>query len=209
MNTSLLFLKQRHQRGIVLLLVLIVLVVMTLGGVALMRSVDTANIAAGNLVFKQGAIQATDLGVENVLSKFRTGAIPGPLATVVAREADLVAHGYSAVILATTSQGVPIDLIDLIDQSDPRDIGTFDSTYTNNRIATTNTQEVVRFLIDRQCTVAGAVSAASCNLYSSSATGGSQPAEKTGGGEIPLFRATIRVDGPRNTLSFTQVIFRP
>jgi Tfp pilus assembly protein PilX len=39
------------QRGVVLLVALIILVALTLAGVALIRSVDTANIIAGNLSF--------------------------------------------------------------------------------------------------------------------------------------------------------------
>lgn len=48
----------------VLVVALIVLVAMTLAGIALVRSVDTGNIAAGNMAFKQGATIAADSGIE-------------------------------------------------------------------------------------------------------------------------------------------------
>ena len=51
-------------RGAVLFIALIVLVAMTLAGIAIMRSVDTATLIAGNLAFKQGAVQSADSGVE-------------------------------------------------------------------------------------------------------------------------------------------------
>lgn len=51
-------------RGAVLFIALIVLVAMTLAGIAIMRSVDTATLIAGNLAFKQGTVQASDNGVE-------------------------------------------------------------------------------------------------------------------------------------------------
>lgn len=51
-------------RGAVLFIALIVLVAMTLAGIAIMRSVDTATLIAGNLAFKQGAVQSSDNGVE-------------------------------------------------------------------------------------------------------------------------------------------------
>lgn len=54
----------RRQRGVVLFIALIVLVAMTLGGIAIMRSVDTNTLIAGNLAFKQSALQASDQGVE-------------------------------------------------------------------------------------------------------------------------------------------------
>jgi Tfp pilus assembly protein PilX len=43
-------------RGAVLFIALIVLVAMTLAGIAIMRSVDTATLIAGNLAFKQGTV---------------------------------------------------------------------------------------------------------------------------------------------------------
>ena len=51
-------------RGAVLFISLIVLVAMTLAGIAMMRSVDTGNLIAGNLAFEQGAMQAADRGIE-------------------------------------------------------------------------------------------------------------------------------------------------
>lgn len=51
-------------RGAVLFIALIVLVAMTLAGIAIMRSVDTATLIAGNLAFKQGTVQASDNGIE-------------------------------------------------------------------------------------------------------------------------------------------------
>jgi type IV pilus assembly protein PilX len=51
-------------RGAVLFIALIVLVAMTLAGIAIMRSVDTATLIAGNLAFKQGTMQSSDSGIE-------------------------------------------------------------------------------------------------------------------------------------------------
>ena len=51
-------------RGIVLIMALIVLVAMTLGAVALVRSVYTSNVIAGNLAFQQSATHSADAGVE-------------------------------------------------------------------------------------------------------------------------------------------------
>ena len=50
------------QRGMVLLLTLIILVAMTLAGIGMMRSVDTATVVAGNLAFKQATTNAADGG---------------------------------------------------------------------------------------------------------------------------------------------------
>ena len=53
-----------RERGTVLIIALIVLVAMTLAGIATMRSVDTATVMAGNIAFKQSAVNAADQGVQ-------------------------------------------------------------------------------------------------------------------------------------------------
>ena len=52
------------QRGVVLFIALIVLVAMTLAGLGMMRSVDTNNLIAGNLAFKNAATSAGDAAIE-------------------------------------------------------------------------------------------------------------------------------------------------
>lgn len=54
----------QSQRGAVLLIALIVLVAMTLAGIAMMRSVDTATVVAGNIAFKQSSVNAADQGLQ-------------------------------------------------------------------------------------------------------------------------------------------------
>jgi Tfp pilus assembly protein PilX len=48
----------------VLFIALIVLVAMTLAGIATMRSVDTATVMAGNIAFRQSAANAADQGIQ-------------------------------------------------------------------------------------------------------------------------------------------------
>ena len=55
----------RHaQQGVILFIALIVLVAMSLAGIALMRSVDTNVLVAGNLAFRQANTAYGDTGVE-------------------------------------------------------------------------------------------------------------------------------------------------
>jgi Tfp pilus assembly protein PilX len=54
----------RSQRGVTLIIALIVLVAMTLAGVAMMRSVDTGTIVVGNLSFRQSAVHSADQGLQ-------------------------------------------------------------------------------------------------------------------------------------------------
>src|SRR5882672_3816297 len=55
---------RRDQRGTVLIIALIVLVAMTLAGIATMRSVDTATLLAGNIGLRQATSNAADQGIQ-------------------------------------------------------------------------------------------------------------------------------------------------
>lgn len=56
------------QRGVVLFFALIALLAMSLAAVALIRSVDTSTMIAGNLAFKQAATSSGDAGVEAAMT---------------------------------------------------------------------------------------------------------------------------------------------
>lgn len=61
-----------RQRGVALVTALVVLVGMMLGGIALARSVDTGNLVAGNVAFRQSSLHVADLGVEAAVSRLQT-----------------------------------------------------------------------------------------------------------------------------------------
>jgi hypothetical protein len=56
---------RQAQQGVVLFIALIVLVAMTMAGIAVMRSVDTNVLIAGNLAFRNAALSAADAGIES------------------------------------------------------------------------------------------------------------------------------------------------
>src|SRR5260221_9854712 len=71
-----------NQRGTMLIIALIVLVAMTLAGIATMRSVDTATVLAGNIAFRQSALNAADQGIQAGLALLITPpAHPPPAPT--------------------------------------------------------------------------------------------------------------------------------
>lgn len=55
---------RKNQQGVVLFMALIILVAMTMAGIAMVRSVDTGNIISGNLAFKQSSLAAADQGIQ-------------------------------------------------------------------------------------------------------------------------------------------------
>lgn len=59
---------ERRQGGAALFVTLIVLVLLTLAGVAAVRSADTNNVIAGNFAFKQAAMQASDRAITDAMN---------------------------------------------------------------------------------------------------------------------------------------------
>src|SRR5450830_2196439 len=78
------------QRGVIMLIALITLVAMTLAAIALVRSVDTTNIIAGNLAFQQSATNSGDIGSEKAIQWLQS------MNTGTTLRIDNLAQGYAA-----------------------------------------------------------------------------------------------------------------
>jgi Tfp pilus assembly protein PilX len=189
----------QRQRGVVLYIALAVMVVMMLAGVAVLRSVGTGQGVSGNLAFKQNATSAGDRGVVAALTYLRPAA-PAPAPTTGELAADQPNRGYFASWNAAF---------------DPTtydwDANTSAAGPVLEAVADDGTRNRVRYLIHRMCNTAGpleppnvCVSVVGANTLNTGISGGlSGP----GGTVLPAyFRITTRVDGPRNTVSYTQVV---
>ncbi len=89
-----------RQRGVVLFIALLVMVALSLAGIALIRSADTATIVAGNLAFKQAAASAVDRGIEQAVEAlFNPVAYPAVSTPVIAdKQNDVKAQNYFACV---------------------------------------------------------------------------------------------------------------
>lgn len=198
------------QRGTVLLLTLIILVVLLLGGVALVRSFDTTLLTAGNIAFKRDLVNQGERVVPLALSLFQTGV----LNTAEARGANNKSNNYSAAILASSPQGVPLALLD---NNAFTAIGA-----TTNDIVVQNQNVKIRYVIDRMCNAPGldaTLGAAGCiqsdsGLSDAVDVNNTNTADFAGpdgrAGAVPqqvVYRISVRVDGPRNTQTFLQTTF--
>ncbi len=194
------------QEGVVLFIALMVLVALALAAVALVRSADTANIIAGNLSFRQGAVSAADIGVAAATQKFSATA-SGVFALDTNTTASAPANCYSSTRLSedASKPGVPVLLTNK---------SAFDSTYTACKINVAGSNEVVRYIIDRQC-ITGTVTPDvknypnDCQFLATSTKSKSDNDLHTGVESIPLYRVTVRVDSAKNTTIYTQAIIRP
>ena len=188
----------RRERGVVLLMALIVLLAMTMAGLALMRSVSTSNVIAGNMAFQQAATQSADAGVE-AAANFLSTSLPGVLNTSV-----------------TSGPGVRY----LAYRQDPAPSQTWDNFWTSTvPAAAVNTLPVdaagntVSYVIHRLCNNDGVpLTVVGCTT-SPVDKAGSLAGSSQGGGVVALntppesyYRITARVAGPRNTLSYVQVV---
>ncbi|MGB8337671.1 MAG: hypothetical protein WCD07_08130 [Burkholderiales bacterium] len=189
----------KNQRGVVMIIALIVLIAMSLAGVALVRSVDTANLVAGNIAFKQGALQEGNAGMEAAIQKFATGGnlVPPPANTELLWT-DIPNENYRATVLPSNEQGIPLVLVNKAD---------FDASADFSIKKATNplTKNEVRYVIERLCLNTGDVDTDSCRFDES---GGSAIDQRQAGlkNYTPLYRITNRVDGPSNTVSYTQAV---
>ena len=197
------------QRGVVMLFALIALVIMLVGSVAVMRSLNVSLFNVGNIAFKRDMSNQA----ERVLGTVLTALKEGDLATAAARAAHSTADNYSASILETNTQGIPVAL--LADDDAFAAVGN-----PANDIEVDDQNVRIRYVIDRLCDDIGedaVLGSARCVLsesdapaggdsskFNDAAMGGSSGSAK---GAAPLqvgYRVSIRVSGPRNTLSFFQ-----
>jgi type IV pilus assembly protein PilX len=189
-----------RQRGVVLMIALIVLVAMTLAGIALMRSVDTTAMIAGNLAFQQSATSSGDVGTETAIAWLTTNNSSGYLWN------NTPAQGYMAA------------------RQDPAVGQSWDSFWTSvvnpsggpsmavslgQDAATGNT---VSYVIQRLCNGTGDPTSPGVDCAAPQSLAQASSSSK-GAGAVALlynssiyYRITTRIDGPRNTVSYVQVV---
>lgn len=171
------------QRGVVLFIALIVLVAMTLAGIGMMRSVDTNNLIAGNLAFKNAASSAGDAAVE------------------VAR----------AWVMGQTAGALQNDQTGYFANWQPSfDPKTFNWLGNSNLLGTDAYGNTIYYITHRMCDQSGvSIDAANCAKVStvsvgSTKGGGSYGSSPLSGTSLVFYRITARVDGPKFTVSYIQ-----
>ena len=185
-------LSRRAQRGAVLFIALIVLVAMSLAGLALMRGVDTGALIASNLAFKQSATAAGDEGIEAARGWLLSNS--GPTLYT-----DIPGSAYYSTMQTN------VDLIG----SDPTKPDFDWSTAVS--LAPDAAGNTVSYVIQRLCELPGDPASVNCirATGSTSSSSGTKGAVSYGGYAISVptgafYRITVRVQGPRKTLSFVQ-----
>jgi len=182
-----------RQRGSVLIMALISLLILMLASVALISSTDTSLLTAGNLAFKRDLANQTERAVAQVRTKFVSGA----LVSETALYNDHPDQNYWAHALSSTSPKLP-GIPDILIASAKKD----DITDTATGIR-------LRYVIDRMCIAGTTVpDKSTCTMGSFvDDKGGSNDSKKVSTNLGPVYRLTIMALGPRNTQTFTQTTF--
>lgn len=193
------------QSGVVLFVALIAMLILTLSGVAIMRSIDSSMTLAGNIAFRQATLAAADQGVNAafawLVDRRNTGAEN--------MWDSVLGSGYQAKIPTETDW-------------------TLASSWPTGRFVTLNAGNgnTISYRIFRLCTVEGHGLAGTANIgavnapgqqcntaygttgSSSSNLGNSQGANapQYQGNLLVFYRIVVRVVGPRNATSYVQVM---
>ena len=200
-------------RGAGLVVALVVLVVMSLGALALVRAVASGLLVAGNFAFREAAVLAAESGSESAISWLSERAATTDLLS------DQPEAGYYASLpvglslsgQSTTNTSATIDWDD--DQCAARtDIRCFTA---GPALPIDAAGHRVRYVIHRLCRTAGSSDAAanSCLLFRSAQGGSSNRGQLSYGAskrfqssDTVYYRITVHVRGPRNTTAFVQTL---
>jgi type IV pilus assembly protein PilX len=201
------FSRSTQQRGVVLFFALIALVVMSLAAVALIRSVDTGTMIAGNLAFKQSSTTSGDAGAEAAMAWLRTQQTAMTLAGLKVYKDTTHTFNSDNVALGYYTNFHPIT--DLTD-------GTFNWNNSSALVGAADASgNTVRYVIERMCNLANVRPTTNNCLFSS-------PLLDKNGQEVPLpqdicsgagcpslgqspeLRVTAKIVGPKNSVSYIQ-----
>ena len=190
-------LAHREQTGVVLIIALIVLVAMSLAALAMMRSVDTNTVIAGNLAFQQSATHSGDTGVETAIAWLNANKTGTTLDT------DDATNGY-------TANGSDPSKSPIAGQS-WNDFWVHSLAGHSYSLVTDSAGNTVSYVIHRLCNNAGAKTGGAACIASPVVTAATGNAEESGEKQlnapsVVYYRITVRIAGPRNTVSYVQSV---
>lgn len=196
---------QKSQSGVVLFIALVAMAVMSLAAVALIRSVDTNNMIAGNLSYKQTAVVSSSFGVENVADTLGIKSLAygnsndagnGYYATCKTFDVSSTCDGKNLTSDASWVPGTKSRLADGIATGITGGVDAYGNT--------------IQYIVERMCDSAVAPNSTNCLQASINTDNGSHNVkpepllEPEWLKEVPLYRVTVKITGPKNTVSFIQ-----
>ncbi len=199
-------------RGASLLVALVVLVMMSMGALAMVRAVSTSLLVAGNFAFRQAAVLASERGSEAAIAW-----LSAHIDTADILDGQPAAGYYAHLIPGldlTGNAGNGAATVDWIDDHCAAHDG-LPCVQPSPVLPADPAGHVVRFLIERLCRVAGSPEAASnsCQRHRSAQGGSLNHGQISYGASkhfqpvnAVYYRITVHVLGPRGTKAFTQTL---
>lgn len=205
--------RPRPCQGAGLVIALVVLVVMSLGALALVRAVASGLLVAGNFAFRQAAVMAADAGSEAAIAWLSARA------TTAEPFSDQPDAGYYASMPSgldlTGTRGASATAVIDWDADDCSGRVSVTCVKAAPALAADPAGHVVRYVIHRLCRTAGSPDAAanSCLMFRSVQGGSSNRSQLSYGAskrfqtaDTVYYRITVQVRGPRNTTAFVQTL---
>jgi hypothetical protein len=184
-----------------LIIALIVLVSLTLAGVAMMRSVDTASIVAGNIAFKQSTLVASDQGIQQAYGWL--AGVAGTASLYSDGVAGQPSQGYVSTVAASETASW---------WNDPLQWAT---AYQVNGGFADASGNIVSYLIHRMCppALSGKAPNSSCASTLDSTMVSGEGVDQSAANFFTRppayhYRVTVRTQGPRNSVSIVQTMVR-
>lgn len=223
-NTNFNIVRRAKQQGVVLFIAMIALVVMSLAAVALIRSVDTNSLITGNLSFKQTSITSASYAIEGFTQFLATKSFDNEDDAAYSAVDDRT-NGYYASCNNNVTQSAPANICD---GARLTNAATWKAGVTSKlpELASLSSPgkdaygNTIEYIVERMCTTAGMSvkkidqdmdpttaclkvirepEGFSLNVKTMPLAGGIKPYAN-----IPIYRITVKVTGPKNTTSFVQ-----
>ncbi len=182
-----------RQRGVVLLYALIAMVILMISGLALIRAMGGALAVSGNFALRRDLLNQAEIGISAAKANFAAG---GALASASSRANGVkTAANYSDTTLPDQN-GIPTALLD---DTQFAAVG----NVNNDQPGSYNVS--IRYVIDRLCNTTGAPTLTNCAAYKTGGDKGDNNNTQTAGTAFqPVYRITVRVTGPKNSITFLQ-----
>ncbi len=187
-----------RERGIVVLIALIVMVALSLAAVGLMRSVDTTSLIVGNVAFRQSAQAISTSTIEKALYDL----LP-PTGIVDLKSHDIAKNYYAFWQNSDDARGVPAAL--------RGNLSAYPGTF---QVLTDHVGNTARYVVERMCMDATSIGLEAapnrCEMIPPKQALGTTANKPVGIPlpKIPYYRLTVRVDGPGNSVTFGQAMLR-
>jgi len=190
-----------RQRGVVMFIAIVALVILMLAAVALVRSVNTSTIIAGNLAMKQSATTSGDRGLTDAAVEL----------------SDI--YNANLALDASLDSAHPYNVLDVANGYYPT-VGTINLTDSTPwglitaPVVVDASGNSIQYIVERLCRPGAGVvlqTTANCLFDIAEAVIPEIPPEPNIGlllsGSRPMFRITSRITGAKSTLSYVQSIY--